>query len=570
MPRWLGSLTAATVLLSAACAGASAQPTPSATTARHPALAAQSTHVRRSRVQASIPTGRPRIWLTPAVRAQLTSKMKAGDPSWLAIKKNADQLAGYSIYPYHTDSRSNEPNNTIFYDYEGTRWWQSAVPLGLAWQVTGDSKYADKLVQLADEMVAAEGRPDNQPPNGELPEAVDDFYATRYLGPTLGLIYDWAYDRLGAARRARMVELMNTYFDNTRKNGYEVDDHASGNYMVGHLDAAAWMGYASYGDNPRAQEMIDWARIRFDGTPSSLVADSDVPTSNMAQVFDGGYQSSGGVAGAPFKSGFDFQGWAYGTGTFSRMVDYMLVVKSVTGEDLPSEHRAWLSSILRAEKEALQPDGFQIDVRGEWGGDYGAIIDRSLPLRLAYLLQGTSDGPYAEHFVYNEVNKKLCATVPTCNAQPWEDFLYGDPKRPATPLTTPPYYTAFGPDYPQGAAGNGAMPYFIMRSGFGSSGVWASAYMGTAWYDDHQHADAGHIMIRRAKDFLLVSAGDFKGDLGSVGYMGSSNENGSASAANTLYFNDLGDSQCADEAQYGGGQSNYGHDAVIADEQTTA
>jgi len=113
------------------------------------------------------------------------------------------------------------------------------------------------------------------------------------------------------------------------------------------------------------------------------------------------------------------------------------------------------------------------------------------------------------------------------------------------------------------------MPYFIMRSGFGTSGVWASAYMGTAWYDDHQHADAGHIMIRRAKDFLLVSAGDFKGDLGSVGYLGSSNENGSASGANTLYFNDRGDSQCADEAQYAGGQSNYGADAVIADEQST-
>jgi hypothetical protein len=93
--------------------------------------------------------------------------------------------------------------------------------------------------------------------------------------------------------------------------------------------------------------------------------------------------------------------------------------------------------------------------------------------------------------------------------------------------------------------------------------------MGTAWYDDHQHADAGHIMIRRAKDFLLVSAGDFKGDLGSVGYLGSSNENGSASGANTLYFNDRGDSQCADEAQYAGGQSNYGADAVIADEQST-
>jgi hypothetical protein len=71
--------------------------------------------------------------LTGAVKAQLTAKMKAAEPSWLAIKKNADQLAAYSIYPYHTDSRSNELDNTIFYDYEGTGWWQAAVPLGLAW-----------------------------------------------------------------------------------------------------------------------------------------------------------------------------------------------------------------------------------------------------------------------------------------------------------------------------------------------------------------------------------------------------------------------------------------------------
>jgi len=201
MPRWLRSLAAATLLLSAACSSASAQPHLSAGT---PQQIASATHaqMRHNRVQASISSAHPRIWLTGAVKAQLTAKMKAADPSWLAIKTNADRLAAYSIYPYHTDSRSNEPDNTIFYDYEGTGWWQAAVPLGLAWQLTGDAKYADKLVQLADEMVAAESRPDNQPPNGELPEAVDDFYATRYLGPTLGLIYDWAYDRLGAAPAA--------------------------------------------------------------------------------------------------------------------------------------------------------------------------------------------------------------------------------------------------------------------------------------------------------------------------------------------------------------------------------
>jgi hypothetical protein len=39
----------------------------------------------------------------------------------------------------------------------------------------------------------------------------------------------------------------------------------------------ALMGYASFGDNPRAQEMIEWARIRFDGTRGPTVIASKIP-----------------------------------------------------------------------------------------------------------------------------------------------------------------------------------------------------------------------------------------------------------------------------------------------------
>lgn len=51
-------------------------------------------------------------------------------------------------------------------------------------------------------------------------------------------------------------------------NGYQAQNYsyaAGGNFFGGHLYSVALMGYASFGDNPRAQEMIEWARIRFDG-----------------------------------------------------------------------------------------------------------------------------------------------------------------------------------------------------------------------------------------------------------------------------------------------------------------
>ena len=512
----------------------------------------------------------PRIWLTIAIRSRLLAKKKANDPSWIALKGLADTLTRYSIYPYTDANRGSEPDRTIFYDYEGEGWYSAAMPLALAYQMTGDTKYSTKLLQLADEMIAAQTRPENTPPKGIPPLQVDNYYPTRYLGPTIAVIYDWCYNQLGDKRRAQMVRLMNAYFDATRAHAYEVNDHADGNYMSGHLAAAAWMGYASLGDNPRAQEMIDFARVRFDGTPSRLLPPSDIPDSHLTQVFDGGFKSDTGVPGAPFKAGFDFQGWSYGTGTFDRMLDYMLLVKTASGEDLPARYRFWLARILRAEKEALLPNRLEIDPTGEWGGNYGAVVGRSLPLRLAYLLRGTRDGPGAQHFAYSEIDQAKCRAIPTCLPAEWEDFFFGDPTRPSAELKLPPYYSGFRPAYPRGAAGNGAMPYFIMRSDFGRSATWASIGMGAAWYDDHQHHDAGQLTIKRANDYLLVSAADWKGGLGSAGYIGDSTEDAGAAAANTLYFNDFGDAQCTDDAQYAGGQSVSGRDEVIADQQTEA
>src|SRR5262249_23261424 len=133
----------------------------------------------------------------------------------------------------------------------------------------------------------------------------------------------------------KLIALMNAYFDDLRVNAYEVNDHASGNYMPGHMLAAGFMGFATLDANPRAQEMIDFARIRFDGKSSPLVAATNVPTVTFAQGFEGGFPaqastdgtSSALISGAPLKGGFNFQGWAYGTGTFNRVIDYLLAVR---------------------------------------------------------------------------------------------------------------------------------------------------------------------------------------------------------------------------------------------------
>ncbi len=528
----------------------------------------------------------PRILLTPESKARLLAKRDAGDPTWIRLKDRADQLKTYAIHQFKYASRTDHPDNSIFYDYQGEGWLSAAVPLGLAYQMTGDASYADKLLALVDEMIRAQSDPDNLPPNGYGPLVPDNYYSTRNCCPVLALAYDWCYDRLGTTRKAAMIALMNAWYTELSDSAYQRNDHSDGNYFVGHLYGTAMMGYASYGDNAKAQEMIDWSRVRFDNAPSDLITPDHVPEDYFAQLFEGGTRpqcareyNGRNITGAPFKGGFDFQGWAYGTATYNMIIDYLLVVKSATGEDLIAAHQSWFSQILRALKHGLMPNRFEMDATGDYGGDYGAVIFRSLPVRLAYVLASSADGPGAQHFAYDEIAKTspypdFPDDIYQLVYQPveWEDFYFTDLTRPSTELTEPPYYSAFGPPYPQGGETNGAIPYFIMRSDWSDTATWASIHQGAAYYDDHQHNDAGTIVIKRADDYLLVDAANWKGDVGSIGIVGSSQNSqyDASAAANTLFVDDYGDYQypATDDSRFCGGQGSWGRDEVMAAEQT--
>lgn len=539
----------------------------------------------------------PRLLLTSNAMTRLLAKKNANDPSWQALKSQADTLATYAIFQYKYATRASEPSNTIFYDYQGQGWFSAALPLAFAYKMTGDTQYSNKLLALADEMIRAQTDPDNLPPIADaqgLPLQLDNYYPTRYLGPVLALIYDWCYDRLGATRKAKMVTLMNAYFDDLRNpdHAYQVNAFPDGNYFPNHMAAVAYMGYASFGDNPRAQEMIDWARIRFDGTSSPLVASDNLPAEHLTQAFSGGIKpaiatdwNGPNIKGAPWRGGFDFQGWAYGTQTLNALTDYLLAVRSATGEDLLTPRIGWFKQIFLALKHGLMPDRFKLLPSGDWGGDYGAVINRSLPVRLASVLAGTPTyGPGAQHFAYAEIPAQSPYPVNFPDwayrgAVPqalWEEFFFGDATRASAAAVLPPYYSGFNPN---DAASNRAMPYFYLRGNWSANATWAFLHMGAAWYNDHQHLDAGNLIITHGRDQLLVDASNWKWASGfSEGIYGSSFDetSGHAGAANTLWFNDFGDFQRkmnpsdGGEVQYAGGQGNWGKDAVIAAEQNAA
>jgi hypothetical protein len=161
----------------------------------------------------------------------------------------------------------------------------------------------------------------------------DSYYPSRNVASALAFIYDYCYEQLGASLKPQMVTLMNQYFDDVRVNGYQAQNYsyaADGNYFGGHLYGVAMMGYASFGDNARAQEMIDWARIRFDGTPGSTLPPSAIPDSWRSQVFDGGLRPAVALTGGP-ASPATRSGRLIRDGHMARRSladDYMLTVKA--------------------------------------------------------------------------------------------------------------------------------------------------------------------------------------------------------------------------------------------------
>jgi hypothetical protein len=118
---------------------------------------------------------RPRLLLTATDKARLLAKKSANDPSWVALKARADTLATYSILPYKSATNERTAPNTIYYGYMAESWFEATLPLAFAYQITGDTKYSDKLIQLAQELIRAQSDPDNNPPKGFPPLQLNSY-----------------------------------------------------------------------------------------------------------------------------------------------------------------------------------------------------------------------------------------------------------------------------------------------------------------------------------------------------------------------------------------------------------
>ncbi len=158
-------------------------------------------------VEAQTPQPHPRIWLTPDKLTQLKNYASRNTPRWQTLK-------------YGADVALNDPNITM----------TTCLPLALVYQVTGDTKYAQKAISL----ITAYAIPSNT-------LSGDEYYWFREGMPTMSAAYDWCYDQMTTAQRQKVATWLMDRADDvwpdtnpSRVNGWAINS-APNNYFYGFL-----------------------------------------------------------------------------------------------------------------------------------------------------------------------------------------------------------------------------------------------------------------------------------------------------------------------------------------------
>ncbi|HRE57374.1 MAG TPA: T9SS type A sorting domain-containing protein, partial [Candidatus Kapabacteria bacterium] len=531
----------------------------------------------------------PRIFMSPEMREKLEQKVANNDPDWIKLKNQADILKNQSITPFKYATAWNWYGGTIQYGYQGGEWFEAALPLCFAYQLTGDTSYSSKAVALAQEMVRAMHDSDNNWGNRS-PFNLANTYPSRYVGPAAAIIYDYCYDKISPNLRGQLHTIFNIWFDSTRKEGglaYENNSHSHGNHLGGHMVGIGLLGLATLGENPRAQHLIDWSRYRLDGTPSTLLESTDYPDSYRTQNFSDGVNtwvgstygvdaSTKGTKVVTFAGGHNPQGWSYANSDFgNHQVDFSIALHTVIDVDVISPYIEWYKSSFNALKHSMLPKRFMIDPIGDWGGNNGIGFQIGYPSRLAYLLENTDIGPQVQYFVnewaptqHNYGAYANGLTIP--GLRNWEALLYRDNSRQTSALNSSDSknFSLVPTVNPNGSSQFKVNPYFMMRSSWDTSAVWASVQMGSSHNTDHQHFHAGHIHIVRGKDQVLISPSNYKVGIDGIGVSGDAAEYVEISAhKNTLFFDDWNVYRPKSAGRMGG-QDGYGFDRPITNEMT--
>jgi hypothetical protein len=555
----------------------------------------------------------PRIWITPSLLSDMQNLRQVNDPLWTNFKAQADTYKGKSVFKYTIISATNAnpvvfttketvycSGDSIFfagfvdtpgfsngwstlntlntragfnctaigtnsfqlvginstnwgaltgassiltflgtscdpskvcYPYEGFGFGQALEYLGLAYAVSGDTSYvptAQAIIDYVNQLTAAKIM---------APLIIDVGFPARILPLGMGLAYDWMYSQLTPSEQTASAATINAWYDfcvadGGSNNCYAWQNQPTNNYWAGYLLGLSMFALATgenAGGNSRALEIYDYWLNQWNN--------------NIPAAFQ-----TNGTPGV-WSDGYVVEGSNYGPQNHVRLLEYILGVNTSIGVDL-SASNSYASKMQTAYEYFMKPDRWRTVTDQSQPGSCAGVVRKSLPVFLSYVLNGTSQGAFAQfqyqNFANLPPNTSTCQTDVQDDDDPMSRLLYYRSSRTATDYrTTEPAYNI--------SHGTG---HVIWRSDWTDSAQW-SEFIATPMYASGKYSKiAGHITLARGADQLIIGSNYWFGTNGVFGN-GISNSYGPSNLESTLYFDDGGAYQYTGGA-YVGGQAYYG------------
>jgi hypothetical protein len=301
----------------------------------------------------------PRIWLDSATTARLTASKNANSAEWQAVKADADKYATWTVPAYDVNLCYSDQ---ICYAWQGFGWYEAVRPLALAYRLTGDSTYSNKLKQILAQMVSAIGN--------SSPWTKDTAYGTRVALPAIALLFDWTYDALSTQEKTDAISLANyvwglwanntiTFYDKdcvtTPVNADHADCTAS-NYAVGHLIGFGLLGLAFEGESGVTTGTVTSIKSWFDA--------------KFAPGFQAGYD----------RGGMMWQGYNYSPNAISWVMEYLWARRTAgKGDEFASFD--YIAPFARRHIYDRTPSNWKAySSEGDWPGNTSYIMPYFFPM----------------------------------------------------------------------------------------------------------------------------------------------------------------------------------------------
>ncbi|NIM19915.1 MAG: hypothetical protein GTO51_06675 [Candidatus Latescibacteria bacterium] len=395
----------------------------------------------------------PRIWLTPELKAKLVDRLNRNTPNAQELTSWCDQHINDGLSEYITSRATN---------------LLRAINYALLYQITGDTRYAERAVQIIEYAFA-------NPYTGYTIDSwvsFDNYYNSRYLVPAVAIVLDWCYDYMTSQRRTVFIDQLDTWASMIVNAEPWSWRDPSNNYFYGHMWGLLTTGYAIYGHHPNADNYLHEAR--------DVMLPEGIKYASGEQVQWPTFDNYIGRA----KGGMWNEGTAYGTVNNEFLCSAVLAIRSA--ESIEFSQFTFPNEAILFYIHALYPNNTNTYADGD-GASRGGIDAK---VRVPQLFCGelaTGDAKKYGQYWVNQYTDRV-----TWSYKLYNEFLWYDDQQEALD------YRPYRPDY----YWDEGVQTLFWRSDWSNNACWIMLKLGLL-NTDHAHNGLGHFIIY--KNGYLVS-----------------------------------------------------------------